>query len=377
MSGQRSSHTFAVAVVLAIAAVVGAVAIAAVWANDQLLDTGSWVSTSDRMLDSQEVRSRVSAFLVEELVAETDGQLGAGGEGEVAGQVLSRLHREAPHLAAGIVATPRFRQVWQEANRIGHRALVRILDEEGVERGGSRKVVIDLTPALKDLANSIHGAERAGLGNLGSYVEPGAARIEVLKADELDRAQDAVRAIRRFPVPAVIAILALFAFALLLGRENVPRTVGMVGLALALAGALALIARVLAGDRIVDSLLHRAADREAADAAWRIATSTVVDLGGGAIALGALLALFGFLLSDTGFASSFRESLGRLLAGPLARLWAAAFVVVSFIALLIWQPIAALGDPLGIALFAATIAAGAVILVRTSVRSAHPPAPRW
>src|SRR5438128_8180075 len=105
MSGQRSSHTFAVAAVLAIAAVVGAVAIAAVWANDQLLDTRSWVSTSDRMLESREVRQRVSAFLVEELVPETEGQLGAAGEGEVATAVLPRLRREAPRLAARIIAT--------------------------------------------------------------------------------------------------------------------------------------------------------------------------------------------------------------------------------------------------------------------------------
>jgi hypothetical protein len=371
MSGQRSSHTFAVAVVLAIAAVVGALAIAAIWANDQLLDTRSWVSTSERMLESRELRQRVSAFLAEELVAETEAQLGAAGEGEVAEQVLPQLRRKAPRLAEKIVATPQFRRLWLRSNRLGHRTLVRVLDEEGAGGRGGGHVVIDLTPALRELANSL------GSGGLGAFVEPGAARIAVLEAGELERAQDVVRAIRQIPVPAVIATLALFAFALLLGRANLPRTVAMAGLALALAGALALIARVLAGQAIVDTLLHREADREAAEAAWRIATSTVVDLGAAAIALGCLVALFGFLLGDTGAAWSLRGSLGRRLGSPPARLWAIVLVVLVFLALLLWQPIAAFGTPLGIALFAVAIGGGSLLLARSSLRAVSPPASHW
>jgi hypothetical protein len=45
-------------------------------------------------------------------------------------------------------------------------------------------------------------------------------------------------------------------------------------------------------------------------------------------------------------------------------------VIVAFIALLIWQPIAALGDPLGIALFAVTIGGGALVLAHTSLHTA-------
>ena len=55
--------------------------------------------------------------------------------------------------------------------------------------------------------------------------------------------------------------------------------------------ALALLARALAGHAIVDQLVSDDTDREAADAAWRIATSKIADLAGIAIGLGAVIVL--------------------------------------------------------------------------------------
>jgi hypothetical protein len=358
MSRGRSSHPFAVAVVLALAVVVGAVGIAALWANDQLLDTHTWVSTSDRMLDSAAVRHRVAGFLAEELVSETESQLAAAGEDELAEQVVPRLRERAPRLAERVLRSPRFRVVWAHANRAGHRALVRVLDEEGAARNGDKGVVIDLTPSLKELANDYSG------GQFGSFVEPGAARIEVLEADELDQAQDAVRAIRGLPLPAVIAFAVLLVLALLLGRARLARTCCWIGLALAAAGALALLARYLAGREVVDALLTREPDREAAEAAWRIATSTMVDLAAAAIGLGGLVALFALLCGQSGLAIGVRRGVAPLTRSPLGRLWAAALVAVAFVAILIWSPIAALGTPLGVASFALVIGVGALLVGR-------------
>jgi hypothetical protein len=365
MNRRRSSHPFAVATLLVLAAVVGAIGIGAIWANRQLFDTGTWVSTSGRMLGSADVRHRVAGFLAEELVSEAEAQLGAAGEDELEETVLPQLRARAPHLAERVLRTPRFRLVWLHANRIGHRALVRVLDEEGTRRRGGGAVVIDLTPALKELADDVAG------GGLGAYVEPGAARIEVLEADELERAQDVVRAIRHLPLPAVLAFAALVALALLLGRARLPRTVCWIGLSLAAAGVLALLARALAGHEVVDALLSREPDREAAEAAWRIATSTIVDLAAGAIGLGALLALFGLLLGESGFAHGARRALAPLTRTALGRLWLTALAAVAFVALFVWAPIQALTTPLGIALFAAVIATGTFLLARAA---ANPPA---
>jgi hypothetical protein len=380
---ERSGHPFAVVVVLVLAALVGAVAIVSIWANGQLLDTRSWVSVSGRLLESPEVKHRVAAFLAEELVAEAEAQLAAAGEDEAAAVVLPRLRRHGTELAEGVMRTPQFRVVWLRANRIGHRELLRVLDEEAVTRGANGRVVVDLTPALRELADQIGRGDLArelGAGNLGELVEPGAARIEVLEADELERAQDAVRAVRHLPLPATLAALALFALALLLGRARLSRTCLAAGLALAAAGALALLARQLAGEEIVDRLLVRDADRAAAEAAWRVATSTVSDLGGGAIGLGLVIAIWALLCGESAPARGCRRALAPLLRSALARLWMLVVAALLFVILLALAPVAVFETPLGAALFAAAFAAGALALALKTIREEDvgraPPRPR-
>lgn len=275
---------------LVLAVLVGVVAIAAIWANDQLLDTGSWSAISGRLLENQEVRHRVAAFLGEELVAETEAQLLAAGQGEVAEKVMPMLRGEQTRLAERVMATPRFRAIWQEANRAGHRVLVRAVAEEGAAAHGP--VDVDLTPALRQIADELESgglAGELGVSDLAALVEPGAARIEVLEAEELEQAQDVARVVRHLTLPALVALLVLYALALFFGRRRLSGTFLWIGVALVATGALALLARALAGHAIVDELLGREADREAGEAAWGIATSTVTHLAVAAIALGAIV----------------------------------------------------------------------------------------
>jgi hypothetical protein len=288
-----SSHPVAIVVLLALATLAGTVAIGSIWANQQLLSTGSWVSVSGRLLESKQVRHRVAGFLGEELVADTEAQLDAAGQEGVAEVVVPRLRAEQTQLAERVMKTKQFKAIWERANRAGHKALLRVLDEEGdaAEKGA---VVVNLTPALRQLAGVLEEeglAEELGASNLAGLVEPGAARIKVLEAEELSQAQDAVRVIRHLTAPAVIVTLLLYAVALYLGRRRLGRTLVGVGLAFAATGGLALLFRAVAGHEIVDELIAGTRDREAAEAAWRIATSKIADLAGIAIGLGAVVIL--------------------------------------------------------------------------------------
>ena len=291
MSYQRSNHTVAIVVVLVLATLAGTVAIASIWANQQLLSTGSWVSVSGRLLENKAVRHRVAEFLGEELTAGTEAQLDAAGQEAAAQLVGAQLRARQTELAEGVMKTRQFKALWTNANRVGHRALLRVLDEEA---GTGEAVVVNLTPALRQLAVVLEEeglAEELGVADLSGFVEPGAARIKVLEARELHTAQDVVRVVRHLTAPAVIVALALYALALFLGRRRLSRTFLGIGLAFAATGALALLLRALAGHEIVDKLVSGDADREAADAAWRIATSKIADLAGVAIGLGAVVVL--------------------------------------------------------------------------------------
>jgi hypothetical protein len=279
------------AAALVFAVLAGVVAIFAIWANQQLLDSGSWQSVSGELLKSKEVRHRVATFLGDTLVEETEAQLLAAGEDETAAEVMPRLRRNDARLAERVMATPQFRAIWATANRSGHAALLRVLDEEEAGQG-EHGVAIDLTPALRRVADLLGEeglAAELGIGSLGELVEPGAARIQILEAAELNQAQDVVRVVRHLTLPAVLAALVLYALALFFGRWYLARAFLGVGLALLATGVLALVLRSVAGHAVVDELLVASADREAADAAWRIATSTISDIAIGTIIAGALV----------------------------------------------------------------------------------------
>ncbi|MBS1843928.1 MAG: hypothetical protein JST53_05850 [Actinobacteria bacterium] len=293
MSYERRSHPVAIVMLLVAATLAGTVAIGAIWANQQLLSTSSWVSVSGQLLESRSVRHRVAQFLGEELVGQTEAQLNAAGRGEAAEVIVPRLRAEQTQLAERVMKTKQFKAIWLTANRAGQAALLRVLDEKGkvAEEGG---VVINLTPALHQLADVLEEeglGEELGIADLAGLIEPGAGRIKVLEAAELNRAQDVVRVIRDLTAPGVIVTLALYAIVLFLGWARIGRTLVGVGLALAATGALALLLRSLVGNEIIDQLIVGGRDQGAADAAWQIATSKVADLAGIAIGLGAVIVL--------------------------------------------------------------------------------------
>lgn len=286
-------------VALALAVIAGVVAIFALWANGQLLDTGSWTAVSGALLKNKEVRHRVATYLGEELVGETEAQLQAAGQEEVAERVLPALRADQTQLAERVMKTPRFARIWEQANRSGHKALLRVLDEEG-DAGERGAVYVDLTPALRQIADELESegfAEDFGITGLSSQVEPGSARIKVLEAQELNQAQDAVRVVRGLTLPALLATFGLYALVLVLGWWQLGRTFVAIGIALVVTGALALLLRTLAGNRVVDQLLSHPADRDAADAAWGIATTTIQHLAIGCIVAGGLAFLGGLFFS--------------------------------------------------------------------------------
>src|SRR6201996_1709574 len=115
MSYQRSNPKVAIVVVLALATLAGVVAIASIWANQQLLSTGSWVSVSGRMLESKDVRHRVAEFLGEEMTRGTEAQLDAAGQEGTAALVGPRLRARQTELAEGVMKTRQFKALWTNA----------------------------------------------------------------------------------------------------------------------------------------------------------------------------------------------------------------------------------------------------------------------
>ena len=59
---------------IAIATLVAVLAIFSIWANRQALNTDNWVSTSDRILQNDDVQEQLSNYLATQLFANVDVQ---------------------------------------------------------------------------------------------------------------------------------------------------------------------------------------------------------------------------------------------------------------------------------------------------------------
>src|SRR5215218_3515782 len=57
---------------ITLASVLALLAIFALWANRQLLDTDNWTETSSELLENDEIRGQLAIFLIDELYANVD-----------------------------------------------------------------------------------------------------------------------------------------------------------------------------------------------------------------------------------------------------------------------------------------------------------------
>src|SRR3954451_17964175 len=81
---------------IAVASVIGFLAVFAVWANRQLLETDTWTNTSSKLLEDPEIRSQVADYMVDTLYSNVDVQ------SELQTALPPRLQPLAGPAAAGI-----------------------------------------------------------------------------------------------------------------------------------------------------------------------------------------------------------------------------------------------------------------------------------
>jgi hypothetical protein len=139
-----------------------------------------------------------------------------------------------------------------------------------------------------------------------------------------------------------------------------------IGFCFIAAGVVVLVARGLAGDAVVSALSRNGTARPAADAAWSIGTSVLVDVADSAIVVGLPFIAAGWVAGP----SSWARSLRRALSGPMAErsvyVWSGVALVL--LVLIVWEPIRAFRNPYGLLLIIALVVAGVEVLRRQIAR---------
>jgi hypothetical protein len=349
---------------LGLAAVLSVIGIFAVWANRQLLDTSYWTETNTALLENHAIQEQLSSYLTDQLYANVD----------VAGEIRSGLPSELKPLAGpaagglrslvekGIVLAlqrPRVQELWKTANEVTHRQFVNLIENKGkaIRTPGGGAVILDLRPIVADLATRL-GAPSSTAEKIPANV----AEIKIISSKSLETAQAGVRVLKGLALILPILVLLLFAGAIGLARGHRSRTLLNVGLVFVGAGLLALLARTLIGNQVVDTLATTEAIRPAASAAWSISTSVLVDVADALIFVGVIVVLAGMLGGHSRWATSTRRAMAPYLRDRPDITFGA--VAVALLILFAWGPIDATQKLLGILLITVLSLFGAQMLRR-------------
>lgn len=351
---------------IGIASLMAFLAIFALWANRLLLNTDNWTDTSSELLENDAIRGQLSIFLVDQLYENVDIQ----GPIEqalppraqpLAGPAAGALKDVAVRGTNELLDRPRPQELWEQANRRAHTRLMNVVEGGGdvvSTEGGN--VTLDLKELLGQTADRIGVGARAE-----ARIPPDAAEITIMKSDNLKLAQDLVRLLKASAVVLVLLLLGLLALAIHLASGWRRRALRAAGFGLLLAGAAALVARGLAGDAVVGALASTESVRPAAEAAWSISTSLLVEAASATLLYGLVAVGAAWLAGPTSWATSIRRTLAPYLREPRIA-WTALAVIVLIV--LAWGPTPALRRPVPALVLVGLLGLGVEALRRQTAR---------
>jgi hypothetical protein len=302
-----------------------------VWAERQVLDTDEWVDTSAELLENEDVRIALGGFIVdrlfdsEEVQAQIEEVLPPRLDplaGPAAAGLKEVARRNAPRLLGSAVAL----NAWREANEAAHDTLIALVEGE---IGGN--LTLDLGTLFEQIAEGT-GLPPGAVDRL----PPEVSSLQIASGENLETAQDALDLFKTLVWVLLVLALACFAGAVALSRDR-RRTVLSVGGCLMFAGVAVLAVRSLAGEAVVEALADAPNAMGAADDAWAISTSLLVDAAQGSI-LGGFFIVTAAWLAGPGrratavrrvSAYAMREHPGLVRAG----------LGVAILLLVIWGPV--------------------------------------
>jgi hypothetical protein len=317
---------------LVVASLLAFLAIFAVWANRQLLDSDNWTDSSSQLLENEEIRTQLSIFLVDELYNNVDvaaqlrGALPPRAD-QLAGPAAGALRSVAQSGTKALLERPRAQELWEQANRRAHKRLLDVLEDRGENVSTANG---DVTLNLQAIL-----AQSGRFAGLSEKLPADAAQITILRSDELELAQDLTQFLKALAIVLVVLSLGLFALAVYLARGWRREALRATAVGLVFAGAAALLGRGAAGNALVGALASTESVKPAIEATWSISTSLLVQAATATIAYGVVVFLAAWLSGPTGAAIATRAALAPWLREARFAYGGLAVIVLLVIA---WGP---------------------------------------
>ena len=278
---------------VAVAAILLFLTTFAVWVDRVALNTAVFADTSSELIADAEIRRAVATRAVDELYesvdveAELEGPLPEDVE-SLAGPTSAALRQVAPGIVERALEQPQLQRLWREAVATSHATLVEVLEERsGTVSTEEGVVTLDLGDIVRE------AADRIGVSDtVEERIDEDAGRIELLRSDDLDTAQDAFQLLNALAWLLPLLTVGAFALAIWLAGGRRRPTVRAIGVAIVVCGLVGLLAVRVMGWYLVGELTADRESEEAGAKSWAILT----ELLRGSFRLQIVLGLF-FLLA--------------------------------------------------------------------------------
>jgi hypothetical protein len=380
-------HRVLVGTLFALATIIGFVAVLAVWANRQILNTDNWTNTSSKVLADQDVQGAVAAYAVNQLFS--SGQVQAKVRAELpaqlqglAGPISGGLEALARQVAPDVLGSQKVQDAWRQANHAAHAAFMRIIEGRSSAATSSDNVVaLNARAIVVQIADSLGIGEQVAAASSKLHEKPGTitgaakqagitlpsstGQLVIMRSSQLGTVQDIGSAIKGLALLLPLVAFALFALAVWLAKGRRRRALRTTGWCFVAIGLVTLLTRRLLGNDIVDALVKNPANRTAAHDVWTIETSMLHDIAIATVVFGVILVFAAWLAGRTWPAIALRHAMTPTLRDHPATAYATAFA--ALLIAVVWAPTPAFRQIGYIIAFAVLLALGVHSLRRQAI----------
>lgn len=334
--GPGRGRSVAVWVVLLVAGLLLLLTTFAVWVDRVALSTNVFADTSTELIEDEAIRKAVTTRAVDELFDSVDVQAEMKDQlpndfKSLSGPATAGLREASYRVVDRALEQPALQRLWALTLEQSHRTLVQVLEGQGSRVSTDEGVVtLDLEQIVLEAADRIGIREQ-----VEDKLPADVGRIEILRSDELDTAQNAFQLLKTLAWVLPLLTLAAFALAVGLARDR-RRAVRGIGIIAVVVGVLGLVAANLTGDYLVTSLVADRESRTAAGNAWDIVTELMRGSFRWLVVTGILFLVAAWLAGPGRRATVVRRSLAPAVRD---RAWAYAGLAVVALILLVTSPV--------------------------------------
>lgn len=324
-------------VLLLVASVLAVVSTLTTWVRMELLDTDEWVEVSSGLLAEPEVQDALTVYLSNQIFERVDLQSSLSSLlpeplNRLAGPISGALRQPITDGIATLIASDRFGELWEDANRAAHERMVAILRDE--TRPGVSTADGTVTLDLGTIAYNV--GERLGIPTDAlDRLPDDAGEVVIFESDQLASMQKVVQVLDVMSWFLFLVVVGLYVAAVVVARGAWRRALRNVGIALAFAGVALLVLRALGVRALVGAVVADPENEPLGEIVGLAATQLVGEAAWTGIVYGVLIAVFAALVGGHRWAVSARRFVGQATESVGV---AIGVGVLAILLLLWWSP---------------------------------------